>query len=95
MFFTTSSGVFAIISFIVGFSLYYWISRRRFNRRNMAENKKFKSYEQSVLVKFLEKTGKLIAYILIIIGIFLSIVAYSTKTTEPEKNNSTQIEQNN
>lgn len=93
MFITTSSGIFSIIFIIIGFFLYHWVNKRRFNRRNMAGVEGFKSYEQSVFIRLLEKIGKLLAYIFIILGIFLAIVAYFTKNKDVENDIPTKIEQ--
>ena len=93
MFITTSSGIFSIIFIIIGFFLYHWVNKRRFNRRNMAGVEGFKSYEQSVFIRFLEKIGKLLAYIFIILGIFLATVAYFTKNKDAENDIPTKIEQ--
>ncbi|MYY25873.1 molybdenum ABC transporter permease [Elizabethkingia anophelis] len=58
--------------------LRYWINRRRFYRRSMTGAEGFSSYEKSVIIKFIELIGKLIAYLLIIFGI-LFIWSYFKK----------------
>jgi hypothetical protein len=67
----TSQLVFGIISLVIAIVLLYWINRRKFYRRNMVGIEGFSSFETSVLVRFLEAIGKLIAFGLIIFGIFL------------------------
>ncbi|AKH95205.1 molybdenum ABC transporter permease [Elizabethkingia anophelis] len=69
--------VIGIIMLTVGIALYYWISRRKFYRRNVAGIEGFSSFEASVIVRLLERLGRWISYILIIFGI-LSLFAYNS-----------------
>lgn len=61
--------VLGIIALVIGFGLLYWINRRKFYRRGVAGLEGFSSYEKSVFVRFLERIGKWIAYLMIIIGL--------------------------
>ena len=63
---------FSIILIIIGIGIIYWISRRKFNRRNDAGIEGFSNFEKSVLIRFIERVGKWIAYALIIVVFFLS-----------------------
>lgn len=65
-----------IIILLVGIALRYWINRRRFYRRNVAGKETFSSYEKAVIVRILEKFGKLIAWVLILFGLLMGIVFY-------------------
>lgn len=61
--------VLGIIALILGLGIRYWINRRKFYRRSPTDAEGFSSYEKSVFVNFMERTGKWIAYLLIIFGI--------------------------
>lgn len=80
----TSQLALGIIPLVIGIGLIYWISRRKFNRRNMAGLEGFSSFEKSVFVRFLERIGKWIAYALVIVGI-LFIWSYSQLKKDKEK----------
>lgn len=77
--------VFGIISLVIAIVLIYWINRRKFYRRNMAGIEGFSSFETSVLVRFLEVIGKLLAYALIIFGIFLIWTHFLLKKYEKKQ----------
>lgn len=62
--------VLGIIALVCGLSLRYWINRRKFYRRSPMGSEGFSNYEKSVIVTFLERIGKWIAYILIVSGVF-------------------------
>ncbi len=81
----TSQLVFGIISFVIAIVLLYWINRRKFYRRNMAGIEGFSSFETSVLVRFLEAIGKLLAYALIIFGFFLIWTHFLLKKYEKKQ----------
>ena len=76
--------VLSILALVSGFGLRYWINRRKFYRRSPMGAEGFSSYEKSVFVTFLERTGKWIAYILIIFGL-LFLWSYSRQKKENEK----------
>ena len=80
----TPTLVIGIIALVLGFGLIYWIGRRKFYRRNMAGVEGFSSFEASVLVRFLERLGKWIAYALILIGL-ISVWASSKIEKNKEK----------
>lgn len=61
--------VIGIIPIVIGIALIYWIGRRKFYRRSMTGAEGFSSYESSLVIRFIERLGKWIAYILIIIGL--------------------------
>lgn len=67
-------------SFVIGFVLNYWISKRRFYRRTITGTQVYRSFEHSWSTRFLEGLGRFIAFILIIGGIMVllgSIIAPS------------------
>ena len=72
----TSQLVLGIIPLVIGIGLIYWVNRRKFYRRNAVGAEGFSSFEASVFTRFIERIGKWIAYVLIIIGI-LFIWSYS------------------
>ncbi len=61
--------VMGITPVVIGIVLIYWIGRRKFYRRSMTGAEGFSSYESSLVIRFIERLGKWIAYILIIIGL--------------------------
>lgn len=77
--------VMGIIALVLGIGLIYWISRRKFYRRNMAGMEGFSSFESSVLVRFLERIGKWAAYVLIIFGI---LFIWTSSRVEKDKKKS-------
>lgn len=87
--------VFGIITFILGIALRYWINRRRFYRRNVAGKETFSSYEKAVIVRILEKFGKLIAWVFILFGLLMSIVFYRSINKKTDKKEPTRIEHKN
>lgn len=76
--------VLSILALLSGLVLRYWINRRKFYRRSPMGAEGFSSYEKSVFITFLERTGKWIAYILIIFGL-LFYWSYSRQKKEKEK----------
>nr|WP_286418822.1 hypothetical protein [Myroides odoratimimus] len=75
----------AVLFLSFGVGLIYWINRRRFYRRNVAGLEGFSSFEASVFIHFLERIGKLLAYILIFFSIILFFL-YSSEKKKMEKN---------
>ncbi|WP_346238984.1 hypothetical protein ABDK00_009655 [Niabella insulamsoli] len=67
--------VIGIIALVLGLLLIYWINRRKFYRRNTSGLEVFSSFEKSLSFRFLERIGKWIGYVLVILGI-LSIFTY-------------------
>ena len=61
--------VMGITPVVIGIALIYWIGRRKFYRRSMTGAEGFSSYESSIVIRFIERLGKWVAYILIIIGL--------------------------
>ncbi|MEK6494327.1 hypothetical protein [Myroides odoratimimus] len=74
----------AVLFLSFGVGLIYWINRRRFYRRNVAGLEGFSSFEASVFIRFLERIGKLLAYILIFFSIILFFL-YSSEKKKIEK----------
>lgn len=72
---------FALVMILSGIGLNHYISIRWYNRRNIAGMHQFSSYKRGILINKLEKLGKIIAWMLIVIGLFLFIYYYS-KTEE-------------
>ena len=79
----TSQLVLGIIPLVIGIGLVYWISRRKFYRRNGMGAEGFSSFEASVFTRFIERIGKWIAYALIVVGI-VCIWTYSQMKKEKE-----------
>jgi len=86
-----STLVLSILSLLSGFGLRYWINRRKFYRRSPLGGEGFSSYEKSVIVSFLERTGKWIAFILIVFGL-LFLWSYSRQEKEKEKEVQTEMQ---
>lgn len=80
----TSQLVLSIIFLVLGIGIVYWISRRKFYRRNAMDAEGFSSFESSVFTRFMERIGKWLAYGLIILGI-LFIWSHSRMKKEKEK----------
>ncbi|MBA0885528.1 molybdenum ABC transporter permease [Flavobacterium undicola] len=76
--------VLSILALLSGFGLRYWINRRKFYRRSPMGAEGFSSYEKSVFILFLERTGKWIAFILIVFGL-LFFWSYSRQKKEKEE----------
>lgn len=70
----TSIKVFAVVLFIIGAALRYWLNRRRFNRNNFAGVQTFKSYEHKTGIGSVEFVLKKVAWVLILAGIFLYVM---------------------
>ena len=86
--------VLGIILIIIGIGIIYWISRRKFNRRNEAGIEGFSSFEKSVLIRFIERVGKWIAYALIIVGLlFIWTYTQLKKMEEKESQKKVRTEQ--
>ena len=79
----TAQLVMGIIPLVIGIGLIYWISRRKFYRRNAMGAEGFSSFEASVFTRFIERIGKWIAYALIVVGI-VCIWTYSQMKKEKE-----------
>lgn len=62
--------ILGVLALSIAVGLLFWIGKRRLNRRNVAGLEGFSSYERSLAVPFLERIGKLLAYALLLIGIF-------------------------
>lgn len=80
----TPSLVIGIIALLLGFSLRYWINRRKFYRRSLTGAEGFSSYEKSVVITFVERVGKWVVYGLIILGL-LFVWSYSRQKKANEK----------
>ena len=69
----TAQLVFGIVLLVIGIGLIYWINRRKFYRPNGMGAEGFSSFEASVFTRFIERIGKWIAYILIIVGVVCNL----------------------
>ncbi len=88
----TSQLVLGIIPLVIGIGLVYWVNRRKFNRRNAMGAEGFSSYEASVFIRFMERIGKWIAYVLILLGIVF-IWSYTVMKKEVDKKQEAETEQ--
>ena len=79
-----STLVLSILALLSGFGMRYWINRRKFYRRSSLGAEGFSSYEKSVFISFLERTGKWIAYILIVFGL-LFLWSYSRENKDSKE----------
>ena len=61
------------ILILLGAALLYFRRRNKFNRRNVAGVEEFKSFEHSVGNRVLEMGMKIVAYLLIILGLIYVI----------------------
>ena len=67
------------ILILLGAALLYFRRRNKFNRRNVAGVEEFKSFEHSVGNRVLERVMKIVAYLLIILGLIF-VVKYKAKS---------------
>lgn len=81
---TTAQLVFGIVLIVIAIGLIYWINRRRFYRRSAAGVEMFSGYNTAIIVRFMERIGKWVAYALIIIGL-LCIWTYSEIRKDEKK----------
>lgn len=58
-----------ILCLLIGLGLQFWIGKRRFNRKNIIGLEGFSSYEKMLFVRFIERIGKIISYVVILLGI--------------------------
>jgi len=65
-----------IVMLAVGIIINYIISRRRFYRRSITGMQVFKTYEHAWVTRWIERIGKLIAFLLIIGGLILFIGSF-------------------
>lgn len=73
----------ALLILLLGFGLRYWINRRRFHRRIANGLEAFPNYEKATLINFMERICKLIAFVLIFLGLFL-LLSYYIKIKKKE-----------
>lgn len=68
-----TSLIIGISIMLFGTYLRYWINRRRFHRRGPNGLEHFCNYEKSVATQLVEGFCKILAYVFILIGLFLII----------------------
>lgn len=73
----TTTIIAGTLALIAGIVINYSISKRKFRRRTITGAEVFSSYEKSKLIPFIERLGRLVAWLLILGGIFLVIIAMS------------------
>ena len=81
----------SIISLFVGFSLRYWINRRKFYRRGPMGVEGFSSYEKAVVITFFERVTKWISIGFIIFGLLI-LWSYSRKNSSEKKLTQIKVE---
>jgi len=86
--------ILAILSLLIAFGLIYWINRRKFYRRNVAGLEGFSSFETSVFIRFIERLGKWLAYILILFSVLLFLLYKSEKKRMERREHKTEIKSN-
>lgn len=85
--------IMGILAISVSIAVLFWIGKRRFKRRNIVGLEGFSSYEKSLVIPFLERIGKLLAYVLILVGIFFIWIYLSeSKRIKNKETNNTEIE---
>ena len=77
------------ILILLGAALLYFRRRNKFNRRNVAGVEEFKSFEHSVGNRVLEMSMKIVAYLLIILGL---IFVVKNKGKSENISNNTEIQ---
>lgn len=70
------SRITGIVLLVGGTAINYVINRRRFYRRSITGMQVFKSFERAWMTSWIEKIGKLIAWILIITGALLTFGSF-------------------
>jgi len=85
-----SSLVLGLVFLLPGLALRYWINRRKFYRRSPAGSEGFSSYESSILIRYIERLGKWIAYALILFGVGMLWV-YWRERKEKERVTQTEV----
>lgn len=76
--------IMGILALSIGIFSYYWIDKRQFNRRNPNGVEGFTSYEKALAIRFLERIGRWLAFLLIIAGL-LFLWGYSREKKEMEQ----------
>lgn len=76
--------IYELVVLIIGIALFYWIRRRKFNRRSFAGVEGFSSFEASVFIRFVEFIGKWIAYLLIFFGLTSMLMTTMKETKNKE-----------
>ncbi|MEO8949926.1 MAG: molybdenum ABC transporter permease [Mucilaginibacter sp.] len=66
--------IYAIILLVIGLTLRYIISKRRFNRRGIAGMQYFKSYSVALVTTIIERIVNFIAALMIIGAIILFLI---------------------
>jgi len=66
--------IMGIVLFIAGFWLNYIIARRKFNRRAITGIELFSSYEKALATTAMEKLGRILAWLLILAGVFAFVL---------------------
>ena len=79
--------IWGVLALSIGMGLRYWIGKRRFNRRNVAGLEGFSSYGKSIVIPWVERIGKLVAYALIIFGIMWLWIYVDERKRLKEKEN--------
>jgi hypothetical protein len=59
-----------IILLVVGLALRYWMNRRRFDRTIATGLQRYKNYEHKTILFYIELTVRLMAWTLILLGLF-------------------------
>lgn len=85
--------IIGVILLLGGIALNISINRRRFYRRGPGGLQHFESYGKAVGTTFLERIGKIIAFLLIVIGLFLTISYFLLPDLKPEIQHQQNLEQ--
>lgn len=86
--------IIGILFLLSGIGLIYWINRRRFYRRNIVGLEGFSSFEASIFIRFIERLGKWLAYVLILFSILLFYIHSQEKERNERKHQRIEMENN-
>lgn len=67
-----------VVMLALGVGIILWTNQRAFNRRNVAGVQEFSSYGHSLLVRTLERIGRLLAWLFILVGAGSLLVYFMT-----------------
>lgn len=67
-----------IVFLALGVAIILWTNQRAFNRRNVAGVQEFNSYGHSLLIRTLERFGRIAAWLFILAGVGSLLVRFTT-----------------
>lgn len=67
-----------VVMLALGVGIILWTNQRAFNRRNAAGVQEFRSYSHALLIRTLERIGRLLAWAFMLIGAGSLLVYFMT-----------------